>query len=359
MLLGVGLSGVFFVVGLPVVAIVGTATAIFLGHHFHTVVSSTACGSDRVHWPNDGFVDMLWKPAYVGWLVACATGPAMIIGGLLAKHVGVAGLVVPALCFWLMFPVVQLSSFFASSVWVPFTPVTLRKMAGRPGATLGFYAQSFGVMLFGCVGLFLTFFPHRLGWAGSIAGAFALAASLFVYARLLGRLAFVCSFVGAEERPPEARLPHYTRDEPVARPRKKKKRPATMPKRERMNTPDPDDGEGYGVNFADELPPAGPEPEKEFVPPHFAWDDDPVTAYEAKAAEVDIKEAVDVRVFAVNESELKLISRDAPKEPDRAWTAEVWTGLFADPNTGSNFGIAVVWLVIDGIVAHVMRGFLG
>ena len=354
----VGLSGVFFVVGLPVVAILGTVTAIFLGHHYHTIVISTGSGSDRVHWPNDGWVDMLWKPAYVGWLLACATGPAVILGGVLAKKFGVAGLIVPALCFWLIFPVVQLSSLYASSVWVPFTPVSLYKMAGRPGATLGFYAQSFGVMLFGCVGVYLAFLPHRFGWAGVIAGAFALGASLFVYARFLGRLAFVCSFVGADERPSESRLPQYTRDDPVDRPRKKKKRPP--PKRERLNTPDPDDGEGYGVNLADDPTPADPESEKEFIPPQFAWDDEPVTAYEAKAAEVVNHDVVDEKVFAVKESEMRLISKDdTPKEPERAWTVEVWTGLFADPNTGSNFGMAVVWLVIDGIVGHVMWDFLG
>ena len=44
-------------------------------------------------------------------------------------------------------PVVQLSSLYASSIWVPLTPLTFRKMAGKPGAVFGFYLQSFGVAL--------------------------------------------------------------------------------------------------------------------------------------------------------------------------------------------------------------------
>ena len=93
-----------------------------------------------------------------------------------------------------------------------------------------------------------------------------------------------------------------------------------------------------------------PEPEKEFVPPQFAWDDEPATAYDAKPPEVDLEKLVSKKVFEVKESEMKLISKDErPVEPNTTWSADVWTNFFGDQNTVSHFGIAVLWLLVDSV----------
>lgn len=364
MLFAVGLAGVFFVIGLPVVGILGAGTLIFCCHYYHTIVTSTASGGDRVAWPSDGIVDMLWKVPYVGWLVACSTGPAMLLGGILAKQIGVLGLIVPALVFWIIFPIVQLSSLYGSSIWVPFTPVTLRKMAGKSPAVVTFYLLSLGVTAFGTAGIYVAYFVPRLGMGGPIVGGLTMALALFVYARLIGRLAFAASFVGAEERPNESHLPQYTADRSVDREKPKRKKRA-KPKvfvqpsqREVLKTADADDGVGYDVTFAEEQP-AEPEEDKPFVPPQYPWDDEPVTAYDAKPPEVEPVKVVDPKTFEVKESELKLISRDdAPKEPDRVWSSDVWTTFFGDPNTISNYGVASIWFVVDGIFWGILRSFL-
>lgn len=364
MLLAVGLGGALFLIGLPLVGVFGALTLIFICHHYHSIVMSTASGGDRVDWPADGIVDMLWKVPYVGWLVACSTGPAMLLGGILAKQIGAAGMIVPALVFWIIFPVVQLSSLYGSSIWVPFTPVAIRKMAGKAPAVFAFYLQTFGVTALGTAGVYLAFMPTRLGMYGIIAGALIMGISLFAYARLIGRIAFAASFVGAEERPAEQGLPQYTIDREVDRPKPKKRKKAKAKafvqtsQRDVLKTEDADDGVGYDVNFAEERP-VEPEEEKAFVPPQYPWDDEPVTAYDAKPPEVEPVKQVDPKTFEVKESELKLIRRDdAPKEPETVWTSTVWTSFAGDHNTISNLGIACVWFAVDGIVWRILRSFL-
>jgi hypothetical protein len=364
MLFAVGLGGVFFVIGLPAVVVLGAGTLIFCCHYYHSIVMSTSSGGDRVAWPADGIVDMLWKVPYVGWLVACSTGPAMLLGGILAKQIGVFGLLVPALVFWILFPIVQLSSLYGSSIWVPLTPVTLRKMTGKSSAVVTFYLLSLAVTAFGTAGVFLAFWPSPLGMGGPIAGGLMMALSLFVYARLIGRLAFAVSFVGAEERPDVDRLPQHTVDRPFAEPkpkRKKKAKPKTFvqpSQRQVLNTVDADDGVGYDVTFTEDVP-AEPEVETPFVPPQYPWDDEPVTAYDAKPPEVEPDKIVPPKTFEVKASELKLISRDdVPKEPDRVWSSDVWTTFLGDPNTISNYGVASIWFVVDGIFWGILRSFL-
>jgi len=190
------------------------------------------------------------------------------------------------------------------------------------------------------------------------------ALALFAYARLIGRLAFAASFVGAEERPEGLPLPLHAADRPVDRPKPKKRKKGKTKafvqtsQRAVLKTEDADDGVGYNVNFAEEKP-AEPEVEKPFVPPHHHWDDEPVTAYDAKPPEVEPVKIVDPKPFEVKESEMKLISRDdAPREPDRVWASDVWTTFFGDPNTISNFGIASVWFVADGLFWGFLRSFL-
>lgn len=364
MLFAVGLGGVFFVIGLPAVAVLAAVTFIFTCHHYHTIVTSTASGGNRVAWPSDGIVDMLWKVPYVGWLVACSTGPAMVLGGILAKQIGAAGLIVPAVVFWIIFPIVQLSSLYASSIWVPFTPVAIRKMAGKVPATFGFYLLSFGVTAIGTAGVYLTFVQTRFGMAGIVAGALVMAITLFAYARLVGRLAFAASFVGAEERPAERALPQYTHERAVDLPKPKKRKKAKAnafvqpSQRDVLKTADADDGVGYDVSFADEKP-SEPEEDKPFVPPQYAWDDEPVTAYDAKPPEAEPVKHIDPKTFEVKESELKLIRRDdAPREPDSVWSSDVLIPFVGDQNTMSNLGVACVVFAVDGIFWSILRSFL-
>ena len=56
---------------------------------------------------------------------------------------------------------------------------------------------------------------------------------------------------------------------------------------------------------------------------------------------------------------MKLISRDdVPEEPKQTWTADVWTTFITDQHTVSHFGIAVLWLIVDGGFGVFLRGFL-
>jgi hypothetical protein len=344
---------IFFVVSIPLIGVLAIVTQIFVGTHYHTIVTSTANGGRTINWTGDTFVDMIGRAPYVLWLLLCSTAPAMIVAGMLVKQFGAASFLLPLGMLWLIFPVVQLSSLYSSSVWMPFNPVALAKMAGKPAATMIFFALSgLAAIAFG-IGCWLCFMPTVLRVGGLFLGAAVMAAAVFAYARLVGRLAFSCSFVGVKEETIDETLPSYSADNQAPKATKKKV------KRSKVNT-DGDDG-GYGL-AAEEPPPAAPEPEKEFVPPKFAWDtdDDDATPYTALQPDVDIKQVVTPRTFEVKASELKLLrsADDQVTEPRETWTPEVLTDFLAVKETWSQMAIAMAIFAIDGLTWYVVRSFL-
>jgi hypothetical protein len=116
-----------------------------------------------------------------------------------------------ALALWVLFPIAQLSSLSAPSPWYPLSLAALNRMARKPQLVLGFYLLSLPVL-----GLLAAAWYGSFMQAGSlpvaVAAAFMLILGVFLYARLLGRLAYALAVV-----------------EPLLeRRRKKRRRPAPL-----------------------------------------------------------------------------------------------------------------------------------
>src|SRR5437660_12132789 len=113
-------EAMMFVCLLVAAVIVGTYVAAYAANCFLTVAEGTAAGNDVVKWPDEPFIDRLWKFVYFGWLIAVWLMPTLLLGRwlLAATTTGFtarAGTVAGAGGLWLVFPISLLSSMSASS----------------------------------------------------------------------------------------------------------------------------------------------------------------------------------------------------------------------------------------------------
>ncbi len=129
-------------------------------------------------------------------------------------------LAVPIAFVWLLYPVSQLSSLSASTIWLPLVPDVFARLAQKPMVTLGFYALSIPVLaLFGLA--FKWAFLTKGEWELLFIGAPLMVLAGFLYARLIGRLAFALRFTKSlfrekkKKKPkPDAEQESRTDDEP-------------------------------------------------------------------------------------------------------------------------------------------------
>jgi hypothetical protein len=170
----------------------------YAAYSFLLTLTSSAAGNDEVLWPGEPIQDWLFKVWYLGWLVALCAVPTSLVLGLLRLERSLFVLYLAAL-LWLIFPVSLLSSLSAQTRLVVFRPVIVRLLLKHFGTTVGFYVSSgFVFLVCGVLGYGAIF-----GWRSvpalnqpvilvPLAGAVGAAACL-VYARLLGRTAYIIS----------------------------------------------------------------------------------------------------------------------------------------------------------------------
>ncbi|MCI0705042.1 MAG: hypothetical protein L0241_28615, partial [Planctomycetia bacterium] len=189
------LRAVIFVPALVGSTIAGFVFLLFAAHYYLTVLESTGAGAKEVTWISEPILDNFWKVFYLGWLIGLWLGPAYFIGRAFASgaDAGWLKLGVPLLFLWALYPISQLSSLSASSVWIPIHPDVFARLAQKPAVTLGFFALSLPVFaLFGVA--FQWSFLTKGEWHLLFVGIPLLVVSVLFYARLLGRLAFGLMF---------------------------------------------------------------------------------------------------------------------------------------------------------------------
>jgi hypothetical protein len=210
----------------------------FLGyaaHVFFVVLSGTAQGKNEVaiHWPAEPYAQRLWNGAYLLILVALCVLPAGAILYILelpaepALRAALVALLAGG-ALWLFFPVVLLSVVSSSSHWQLLRWGVLRELPARWRTLLAFYALSAPLVIGGVLVVYLavigwlelvdaagaaawTWLPEAVtiwSWVFllPLAAVFA-AAALMIYARLVGRLAWLLELGGAEpaaERPKDS-----------------------------------------------------------------------------------------------------------------------------------------------------------
>lgn len=178
--------------------LVGLLVLSYAAYSFLVALTCTAAGNDEVIWPGEPIQDWLFKVWYLGWLLAVWAVPASLLAAVLGISGPLSALFLVGV-LWLIFPVGLLSSLSAPSHFIIFRPLIVRMLLRHFGATLRFYAGSGPVVLvcgalgyaalFGFRGIPLLDQPVIAVPVAAVVGG----AGCLVYARLLGRLAFIVS----------------------------------------------------------------------------------------------------------------------------------------------------------------------
>jgi hypothetical protein len=355
-------EAIIFVPALAGCAVLGFVFALFAANHYLAVLQTTAAGARRVTWGDEPILDGFWKVFYLAWLAGLWAGPA-VLASRIAGASGLAAYAVPLLVVWACYPVSQLSSLSGPTIWLPLHPGVFDRLLQKPGVTLGFFALSLGPV----AGLGLGFYAvaRAEGTAWLVFGCVVAVLSLYLYGRLLGRLAFVLMFTRSrlarkkKKRDRDDRPPVQT--PPPADPAEEEqwfRQPSELPP---IETPDEGPLAGYDVRFADDPPKpprvraelAGPRRRKREPDPD---DDDIPYEVNAPVGEV-VEERVPESVVTPRADELRLIDRaDAPKRPKVAWSAEVLAFL-AQPETLVSAGMLTVLALVFGALVRVAREF--
>jgi hypothetical protein len=384
------LRALIFMPALAGSVIFGCVFVLFAASYFLTVLESTSSGAREVVWTEDSIPDKAVRAAYMLWLVGLWLGPAYLIGVRLTSGSDSPWLklLVPVLVFWIAYPISQLSSLSASTVWLPLVPGVFGRLAKKPAVYLGFMAITVPCLAVLAVGFKWAFLTDR-DWGLLFVGCPLLVISGLVYARLIGRLAFVLSFTRGYSLRKKKRKPR--REEDPARdtdeePRQVLTQPSDLPP---IITPDEGELTGYDLHVDEEVRPVRKkrlaaevidrEPETEGVHPseedslspgHEGKkakprkarpkphdDEDDVSPYDVHNAEIVPGEQVPESLAKPLASELRLLGRsDAPRPPKRAWDGDTLVFLFQN-GTISAVLIAsfLCWLV--GLMVRVARIF--
>jgi hypothetical protein len=200
----VGSLLIFFSILIALI-LVGLLALSYAAYSFLVTLTSTAAGNDEIIWPGEPIQDWLFKVWYLGWLLAVCAAPATLLVGALGLSKPLSALCLAG-ALWLVFPVVLLSSLSAPSRFIILRPVIVWMLLSHLGATLRFYAGS-GFIVLACAALVFTAVFGLRGMplldqplitvplAAVVTGAGCL-----IYARLLGRLAFIVSQTHGEKR---------------------------------------------------------------------------------------------------------------------------------------------------------------
>lgn len=192
----------------------GLIILLYASHSFVLVVADTSAGNDEVFWPDEFLTDWIGKLLYLIWLAGIWLVPTWLLlqQAEWAESPYLQTLVYLSV-FWLFFPISLLSSMSVSMFWVFLHPVYIWKLA-KQGRALGivYGVSALGILI--CALLIAgTVFA---GWLWLLpVMAPAVAATWLIYARLLGRLAWV---VNPRQPPPPKPPPPRRRPRHVERP---------------------------------------------------------------------------------------------------------------------------------------------
>lgn len=275
--------------------IVGLCVLAYLARSVLVVVQETGLGHDEVTWPNEPIQDWLGHAVLFIELLGIWIAPAAMTARLLREtwlpdqgFLRILLLVGPGL--WLFFPIGLLSSLSAESRWTPFRPSIFFSFFRIAPAAFGFYVLTALLLGIAVAPWYYAMVEHRavlLPVAAAVGAAVVL-----IYARLLGRVAYLLQRLPSarrasakvEKRPAAKPAPR----KPAKPPAKKKRRPAAdvqdpwsvpeeekpRPKSKRFpwaeepppkppvawRPPTPDEIEGYGIAAEQAAPEPPPEP---------------------------------------------------------------------------------------------------
>jgi hypothetical protein len=229
----------------------------YASHCYLVMLSETAGGNDEVVWPDDPWIDWAWKLVYMLGLLAFWLVPAGAVLQTLVAADSLSGWTATLILlgvFWIVFPVSVLSSMGAAHRWVVLYGKVIAGLLRHPGALLVYYVVR-GVLLAACAGLLYKAESPTDGLPILMpVAALALATSLFIDARLLGRVALLSSYekrgrgcAAKKKRPVKGVKAADPWAAPAGEPA-----PAKLPVKRRRKAPD---GDTYAVTDEPATPP--------------------------------------------------------------------------------------------------------
>ncbi|HEX3150095.1 MAG TPA: hypothetical protein VHR66_18605 [Gemmataceae bacterium] len=352
------MSAFLFVPLLAATWILGAFVAAQAAHFFLTVVESSATATadgpswqgssfkkwmrDGIDWPDDAFADHIGKAVYLGFLIAIWAGPSIVVARLVAGHTAAATVIAGA-AFWLLFPIGLLSSMSAETRWTPFRPRLLVAFAQRPIKTFGFYlfsAPALAVVILTFDLVMIHTSKATVAWAAALAPIAAI--SFFFYARLLGRLGMIVSFVFDPEEEVEPARP---------RRRRKPKRPlnaydprtrmfgpteevpddapidAQPPEMRGLLTPNGGEVTGYAVDYAGTAPVIEDPKPARIIHKFDDEDDEPIIVAPPPEISAD-RHQIAERIANPPEREMALFTKDRLIEPTSPYGSDTVMFLF-------------------------------
>ncbi|NOX56627.1 MAG: hypothetical protein GXP27_19720 [Planctomycetes bacterium] len=154
-----------------------------------SILEDTAGGCDRIrNWPEPNWREWMWQLLHVGYVLFYSTVAAYALGVATDRAYGVFWPTLAATVF-LLFPFLWLSALDAGSTLFPFSSDVARSLISVTWGWLTFYVLA-AVLIVACGGV--GWGVLQLGWlAAGASGGPVLAAAILIYARLLGRLAWL------------------------------------------------------------------------------------------------------------------------------------------------------------------------
>jgi len=395
------LRAVIFMPSMAAAVVFGFVFVLFLSHYYLTVLEGTATGSREVTWQAEPIVDNFWKLWYMLWLFGLWFGPGYLIAKAVAAGSGSewVKLWLPIAIVWVLYPVSQLSSLSASTIWLPLVPDVFARLAQKPTVTIGFYILSIPVLALFAVA-FKWAFLTKGEWEMLLVGAPLVVLAAFLYARLIGRLAFVLAFTkpllqrrkkkskttkeealgeAREEvvptiaqprdlpplQSPEGELTGYDVAFEEAAPRKRIV--AEVAEVDPDGESDSEDGSDSDDEEVESRSPPEPPPLPErrrysdLMPERSrVWtdeDEEEPTSYGVHAPEVVPVETTPKELVQPKESEMRLLSRDdVPKKPTAAWGPELLVFL-KQPGTVTSMAVASGLCFAVGVLVRICRDF--
>jgi hypothetical protein len=162
----------------------------YLANCFLAVVEATASGNERCAWP-EGFniIEGLETFFHLAWVCTFATLPIYFVVRFGSWQPAGARWWLPGVAVWLLiFPILLLSSLASESRWALLNHHIVNSLFKHPVAWLTLSAVSLGLAL-GCVEIGQLAIPHNITLLPVL--ALAAAASLLIYARLVGRVGWI------------------------------------------------------------------------------------------------------------------------------------------------------------------------
>jgi hypothetical protein len=220
--MGAAGPAILFMISFAASIMFGVCVLAYAARCVLVVVQETGLGQDEIVWPNDPYTDWLGHAVLflelLGiWLAPAAMTARMLRNVWLPDEAALRVLLLAGPGLWLFFPIGLFSSLSAQSSWVPFRWTIFRCFLRIAPAALRFYILTALLLSVAVVPWCYALFGDRIVLLP--VAALVSATVLFIYARLLGRLAWIIQRLPAPQR-----VPAKARAAKPPQPRRKKKR---------------------------------------------------------------------------------------------------------------------------------------